>query len=539
MRSVSGKSVFNGIAIGKLYHFRNLNEIIKMEIVENTEEEFLRIENALIIAKQEMKGLYNKALELTSEEEASIFEIHEMLLEDDDFLDSIKININEERYNAEYSVYKTGIEFEEMFTSMDDEYMQARAADIKDISRCLIRILSGAKSQQELTEPVIIYADDLTPSETVRMNKNFLLGFITKGGSVNSHTAILARTIGIPALVGVKIEESWNGLTGAINGYDGILYIEPDIGTMDKLQILRKKAEDERKAQKKLILLPSITIDGKEIEIFANAGNEYDVKLAAQNGAEGIGLFRTEFLYLETGRLPTEEEQFTIYKSIAEIMGGKKVIIRTLDIGADKQVSYLGLDKEENPALGYRAIRICLTQEDIFRTQLRAILRASVYGKIAVMFPMIISLNELRDAKRILEECKVKLISSGFVLADIEIGIMIETPAAVMIADELAKEVDFFSIGTNDLTQYTLAIDRQNQKLEPFYDSHHPAIIRMIEMTIDSGHRNGCWVGICGELASDLSLTETFLSMGIDELSVSPNLVLPLRQKIRETNLEG
>ena len=472
------------------------------------------------------------------EENAQIFEVHAMMLQDDDFTESVEEFIKTHKRNAEYAVHQTGENLAEMFASMDDEYMKARSADMRDISARVVNILSGADlSSADSDEPFILVAEDLAPSETVQLDKSKLLGFVTRLGSTNSHTAILARTMVIPALIGVEISEAWDGHLAIIDGYNACIYVDPT----DDIYTSLKAKQDEDLRQRALLQdlkkKPNITLDGTEIKVYCNIGNASDVGLVLQNDAQGIGLFRSEFIYLNSKDYPTEEEQFKIYRQVAENMAGKKVIIRTLDIGADKQADYFNLDKEENPALGFRAIRICLTRKEIFKTQLRAILRASAYGTISIMFPMIISLRELREAKKILAECKQELLNEGVTLGEVEIGIMIETPAAVLCADDLAEEVQFFSIGTNDLTQYTLAIDRQNPKLDPFYNAHHPAVLRAIQMTIDAGHRHGCWVGICGELGADQALTEIFLRMGIDELSVAPGSVLPLRKIIRELDL--
>ena len=455
------------------------------------------------------------------------------MLEDDDYVDSIKNIIETQQVNAEFAVATTGDNFAKMFADMNDDYFSARAADVKDISERLVNILSGRENGSTIgEEPVIIVADDLAPSETVQMDKEKLLAFVTRYGSSNSHTAILARTMNIPALIGVEIQEDWNHKMAIIDGYSGTLYIEPDEET---LLAMTAKQEEDKKAKELLQELKGkedITPDGRKIKLYANIGSVKDVAAVLANDAAGIGLFRSEFLYLESEDYPDEETQFQAYKTVAENMAGKKVIVRTLDIGADKQADYFNLDHEENPAMGYRAIRICLDRKDIFRTQLRALLRASAYGDISIMYPMIISVNEVLQAKALVEEIKQELDEKGIAYGNVEQGVMIETPAAVMISESLAKEVDFFSIGTNDLTQYTLAIDRQNMKLDNIYDSHHPAVLQMIQMTIDNGHKHGCWVGICGELGADMTLTQTFIDMGIDELSVSPSFILPIRKII-------
>ena len=458
-----------------------------------------------------------------------------MMLEDDDYIDSVVNIIETQQVNAEFAVATTGDNFAKMFAEMEDDYFKARAADVKDISERMVNILSGNESGGAIgDEPVIVVAEDLAPSETVQMDKEKLLAFVTRLGSANSHTAILARTMNIPALIEVDIKEEWNGKMAVVDGYTGTFYIDPDEDILKKMQ---EKKEEDIKARELLQELKGkedVTVDGKHIKLYANIGGVKDVASVLANDAAGIGLFRSEFLYLEADNYPDEEAQFQAYKTVAENMAGKKVIVRTLDIGADKQVDYFNLDHEENPAMGYRAIRICLDRRDIFRTQLRALLRASAYGNIGIMYPMIISVDEVKEIKKIVESIKAELTEKGIEYGKVEQGIMIETPAAVMISDLLAEEVDFFSIGTNDLTQYTLAIDRQNSKLDNIYDAHHPAVLRMIQKTIENGHKAGCWVGICGELGADMTLTETFLKMGIDELSVSPTFVLPIRKLIRE-----
>ena len=502
------------------------------------EEELARFDAAREKAKEQLRALYDKALEEVGEENAAIFEIHEMMLEDDDYIDAVRSIVENQGATAEYAVATTGDNFAAAFADMEDAYMKARATDVRDVSGRVVNILSGAEEQDALgDEPAILVADDLTPSETVQMDKSKLLGFITRYGSANSHTAILARTMNIPALIGVDYDESWDGKLAVLDGYNHCVYVDPAPELLGAMEDKRKDDLKQEALLQGLKKKPNVTLDGREVKVYANIGNAGDVGLVLQNDGGGIGLFRSEFIYLNSQDFPTEEEQFAIYKRVAETMAGKKVIIRTLDIGADKQASYFNLDKEENPALGYRAIRICLTRRDIFKAQLRAILRASAFGAVSVMFPMIISVREIRDAKDVLEECRGELRERGVAMGEVEIGIMIETPAAVMMAEELAQEVQFFSLGTNDLTQYTLAIDRQNPKLDAFYDAHHPAILRMIRQTVEAGHRHGCWVGICGELGADLTLTETFLRMGVDELSVSPPAILPLRKKIRSLDL--
>ena len=535
MKVLEGKSVFSGIAIGKISILQKVDTSVKRVHVEDPEEEVKRVEAAREQAVAQLQKLYDKALQEVGESGAAIFEVHQMMLDDDDYLDSIHNIIRTESVNAEYAVATTGDNFSSMFAQMDDDYMKARAADVKDISDRLVRVLSGhGDGNLEASEPVIVVAEDLAPSETVQMDKEKLLAFVTRLGSANSHTAILARTMNIPALIEVDIKEEWNGKMAVVDGYTGTFYIDPDEETLKKMQ---EKKEEDIKARELLQELKGkedITVDGKHIKLYANIGGVKDVTSVLANDAAGIGLFRSEFLYLEADNYPNEEAQFQAYKTVAENMAGKKVIVRTLDIGADKQVDYFNLDHEENPAIGYRAIRICLDRRDIFRTQLRALLRASAYGNIGIMYPMIISVDEVKEIKKIVESIKAELTEKGIEYGEVEQGIMIETPAAVMISDLLAEEVDFFSIGTNDLTQYTLAIDRQNSKLDNIYDSHHPAVLRMIQKTIEYGHKAGCCVGICGELGADMTLTETFLKMGIDELSVSPTFVLPIRKLIRE-----
>ena len=498
-----------------------------------------RFEEAQETAIAQLGELYDKAMEDVGEANAAIFEVHQMMLMDLDYVDSIKNIITTQEVNAEYAVATTGDNFSRMFASMDDAYMQGRAADVKDVSDRLLGILSDAgESGVVADEPVIVAADDLVPSETVQLDKSKVLAFATMYGSANSHTAILARTMNIPAVIGLGegLAKEHDGHMAAIDGFTGTIYIDPDEETM---KAMTEKCEEDRRQKALLEELKgkeNVTLSGQKINVYANIGNLSDVGAVLKNDAGGIGLFRSEFLYLESEDFPTEEQQFQVYKQVAENMAGKKVIIRTLDIGADKQVDYFGLDKEENPALGYRAIRICLTRPEIFKTQLRALYRASAYGQIAIMFPMIISVKEVKQIKAIIEEVKEELREAQIPFReDVELGIMIETPAAVMMSRELAKEVDFFSVGTNDLTQYTLAIDRQNQKLDAFYDPHHPAVLAMIRMAAENAHAEGKWIGICGELGADLELTEEFLAMGLDELSVSPAMVLPLRKKIRES----
>ena len=536
---LEGKSVFGGIAIGRLSIYNKKENQVKREKITDVEAEITRFTDAKETAKEQLKGFYEKAVKEVGEVNAAIFEVHQMMLDDLDYVESITNMIRTQEVNAEFAVASTGDNFSKMFAAMDDDYMKERAADVKDISNRVISILQNAENGSVTGEkPVILLADDLAPSETVQLDKSKVLSFVTRHGSTNSHTAILARTMNIPALIGIDFSEDVNGKMGIVDGYTGKLYIEPDEETMKKYEA--KKAEDENK--KRLLLelkgKENVTLDGKKINLYANIGGVADVANALSNDAGGIGLFRSEFLYLESEDYPTEEAQFAAYKTVAENMAGKKVIIRPLDIGADKQVDYFHMEKEENPAMGYRAIRICLDRPEIFKTQLRAIYRASYYGTISIMFPMIISVKEVKRIKEIVAEVKAELTTEGIPFKDCELGIMIETPAAVMISDLLAEEVDFFSIGTNDLTQYTLAIDRQNPKLDSFYDSHHEAILRMLQMVVDNGHKHGCWVGICGELGADTTLTSTFLKMGFDELSVSPAMILRVREEIRNTKVE-
>ncbi len=537
METYNGKSIFQGIAIGKILFYEKHQTEVKRYKVDDKEAEIKRFENAKEVAIAQLRKLYEKACKEVGEVNAAVFDVHAMMLDDGDYNDSIRNMIEQQEVNAEYAVAVTGDNFSNMFAEMEDEYFSARAADIKDISDRVVSVLCGGNgSVNDLEEPVILVADDLAPSETVQMDKEKLLAFVTEQGSTNSHTAILARTMNIPALIGVSIQKEWNGKMAVVDGFTGTMYIEPTPAVLDEMTEKQKKLLEERELLQELKGKEDITKDGRKIKLYANIGNVSDVAGVLKNDAAGIGLFRSEFLYLEKDHFPTEEEQFFAYKTVAERMAGKKVIIRTLDIGADKQVDYFNLDKEENPAMGYRAIRICLTQTDIFKTQLRALFRAAKYGNISIMYPMIISVSEVRRIKEIVAEVKEELTKAEIPFGEVEQGIMIETPAAAVMSDELAKEVDFFSIGTNDLTQYTLAIDRQNAKLDDFYDSHHPAILRLIQTVIDNGHANNCWVGICGELGADTTLTETFLKMGIDELSVSPGFVLPIRKIIRQTD---
>lgn len=534
MEVIQGKSIFGGIAIGPIYFFTKEQKQVKRTKIEDAAAEIKRYEDACETAKEQLGELYEKALKEVGESGAQIFEVHQMMLEDDDYNDSVKSIIETQMVNAEYAVATTGDNFAAMFAAMEDEYFQARAVDMKDISERVIDVLMGIGEAKSWDEPSIIVAEDLAPSETVQFDKSKLLGFVTKLGSSNSHTAILARTMNIPALIQIDIQEEWNGKMAVIDGFSGEFYIDPEPEILEKYQAKKEEQEAHRRLLAEQKGKPTVTKGGKAIKLFANIGSVSDLPAAMSNDAGGIGLFRSEFLYLESETYPTEDEQFKAYKMVAETMAGKKVIIRTLDIGADKQVDYFDLDKEENPAMGLRAIRICLTRPEIFKTQLRALLRASAYGNIAVMYPMIISVEEVRQIKAIMKDVKKELDDAGIAYGNVEQGIMIETPAAAIISDLLAKEVDFFSIGTNDLTQYTLAIDRQNAKLDEFYDPHHEAVLRMIEMVVDNAHKAGIWAGICGELGADMELTERFLAMGVDELSVSPTFIYPVRQIIRE-----
>lgn len=538
MQIYKGKSVFGGIAMGRIRVYKKDQQLVKRQEIEDAEAECVRYRNARDEALKQLQELYDKALREVGEENAAIFEVHQMMLEDDDYNESVEDIIRTEQVNAEYAVAATGDNFAGMFAAMDDEYMRGRAADVKDISGRVLGILNGASAAEvTVDEPAIIVADDLAPSETVQMDKSKVLSFVTVHGSLNSHTAILARTMSIPALVGTNLtpDASVDGKFAVVDGAAGKLYVEPDEETMKELEKRRREFLEQKELLETMKGRETITPDGQKMMLYANIGNTNDLATVIQNDAEGIGLFRSEFIYLERDHFPTEEEQFEIYKQVAEALAGKRVIIRTLDIGADKQCDYFELEKEENPAMGCRAIRICLTRPEIFKTQLRALFRASVFGKIAIMYPMITSVEEVRRIKEIVAEVKAELDAQGIAYGEVEQGIMIETPAAVMISDLLAEEVDFFSIGTNDLTQYTLAIDRQNTKLDAFFDPHHPAVLRMIRMVVDNAHKKGIWVGICGELGADMELTREFLQMGIDELSVSPGRILPLRKLIRET----
>ena len=542
MRVLEGKSVFSGIAIGKISILQKADTSVKRTKVEDPEAEITRVQEAKEKAVEQLQKLYDKALREVGESGAAIFEVHQMMLEDEDYNESVENIIHSQMVNAEYAVASTADNFAQMFEAMDDDYMRGRAADVRDISERVITVLAGgAGSGLDSDELVIIAADDLAPSETVQLDKDKVLSFVTAHGSENSHTAILARTMGIPALIGtgIDLDETVDGKLGIVDGTNGVVYVDPDA---ELLEEMKKKQQEEQEKKRLLQTLKgkeNITLDGQKVMMYANVGNIKDLGIALQNDAGGIGLFRSEFIYLGQDHYPTEEEQFQIYKTVAETMAGRRVIIRTLDIGADKQCDYFELDKEDNPAMGLRAIRICLTRPEIFKTQLRALFRASVYGNINIMYPMIISVDEVRQIKAIVEEVKAELAGQGIEYGNPAQGIMIETPASVMMSRELAEEVDFFSIGTNDLTQYTLAIDRQNSRLDKFFDSHHPAVLRMIQMTVENAHKAGIWCGICGELGADQALTKDFLAMGVDELSVSPGSILPLRKIILETDVEA
>lgn len=538
MQRYQGKGVFGGIAIGKIHIYAKGEQQVKRYKITDTRAELERFQAARHKAVEQLELLHEKAVKEVGKANAAIFEIHQMMLMDDDYQESIENIITTQQVNAEYAVAVTSDNFAAMFASMEDEYMRGRGADVKDISERVLTILMGRDKAAVLTEePVIIVADDLAPSETVQLDKDKVLSFVTVHGSANSHTAILARTMSIPALIGtpVPLDASIDGHPAVVDGNNGCIYVDPDEET---LSIMEGKLAQEKEKKELLLTLKgkeSITLSGQKVSLYANVGSLADLSRALDNDAEGIGLFRSEFLYLEKENYPTEEEQFAVYKAAVEIMAGKQVIIRTLDIGADKQADYFQLSKEENPAMGCRAIRICLTRPEVFKTQLRALFRAGAYGKLAIMYPMITSVKEVRQIKAIAEEVKKELIEKGIPFGEVEQGIMIETPAAAITSDLLAGEVDFFSIGTNDLTQYLLAIDRQNEELEQFFDAHHPAVLRMIAMTVENAHNAGIWCGICGELAADTTLTEQFLKMGVDELSVSPGNVLGLKKVIRET----
>ena len=538
MEKYEGKPIVGKIAVGKLFFYEKKKFAVKKEQIKDVQAELTRFAAAREEAAAQLTQLYEKTVKETGEKEAALFEVHRMILDGDEFSGAIQRTIEKEKVCAEYAVMKTGESLAARFAEMDDAYMRERAADLRDISERVCRILGGCKDGLgDPGEPVILVAEDLSPSETVQMDKSRLLGLVTEQGSACSHTAILARTMDIPALVGVKIQKEWHGRMAILDGCGGKLTVDPEPEQLTLARQYLQKEQEKSAFLKTLKGKKTVTRDGREIRLYANIGNVEDARLAAENDAEGIGLFRSEFLYLGADHFPTEEEQFLAYKAVVQTMAPKKVIIRTLDIGADKQADYFELDQEVNPALGLRAIRLCLTRPRIFRTQLRALLRASIYGNLSILFPMIISVKEIREVKEILTSVKSELSEQGTPYRDVEIGVMIETPAAVMIAGELATEVDFFSIGTNDLTQYTLAVDRQNPKLDEFYDPHHPAVLRMIRNTVEDGHAGGAWVGICGELGADMTLTETFVKMGVDELSVSPAALLPLRKHIRDMDL--
>lgn len=540
MKVYNGKSVFSGIAIGKISVYKKGEQQVKRTKISDADAELARYESAKEEATEQLKGLYDKAIKEVGEANAAIFEVHQMMLEDLDYNESVENIVRSQEVNVEYAVATTGDNFSRMFAAMDDDYMRERAADVKDISERLLTILTGNGSGiAAAEEPVIIVADDLAPSETVQLDKDMVLSFVTVHGSTNSHTAILARMMEIPALVGTELplDDSVDGKTGIVDGGAGVIYVDPDEET---LAVMKERREEELHKKELLQTLKgreNVTLDGQKLMLYANIGNIKDLAMVIQNDAGGIGLFRSEFIYLERDQYPTEEEQFQIYKQVAETMAGKRVIIRTLDIGADKQCDYFEMEHEENPALGYRAIRICLTRPEVFKTQLRALFRASAFGKIAIMYPMITSVQEIKRIKEIVAEVKAELTAQKMPFGEPEQGIMIETPAAAVISDLLAKEVDFFSIGTNDLTQYTLAIDRQNTRLDEFYDAHHPAVLRMIAAVVENAHREGIWAGICGELGADQTLTKEFLAMGVDELSVSPGSILPIRKIVLETNV--
>ena len=540
MQIYNGKSVFGGIAIGKISVYQKKEQQVKRVKIDDPEQEMARYEKAKAEGIKQLQGLYDKALREVGEANAAIFEVHQMMMEDDGYNESVENIIRSQGVNAEYAVATTGDNYAQMFSAMDDDYMRERAADVRDISERLLTILNGEETGAvDADEPKIIVAEDLAPSETVQLDKDKVLSFVTVKGSLNSHTAILARTMAIPALVNasVPLESEIDGRLGIVDGANGTFYVDPDEETLAEM----KKRQEEDLSRKQLLLTlkgkENVTLDGQKVMLYANIGNIKDLATVIQNDAGGIGLFRSEFIYLEKEDFPTEEEQFQIYRQVAQTMAGKRVIIRTLDIGADKQCDYFHMEHEENPALGCRAIRICLTRPEIFKTQLRALFRASAFGKIAIMYPMITSVQEVRKIKEIVEEVKAELTSQGVEFGNPEQGIMIETPAAAIISDDLAKEVDFFSIGTNDLSQYTMAIDRQNPQLDLFFDPHHPAVLRMISLVVENAHKAGIWAGICGELRADQSLTKEFLAMGVDELSVSPGSILPLRKIILETNV--
>ena len=537
MEVFQGKSIFKGVAIGPLLYYGKKETTVRREKIEDTDAEVARYKDAREKSVAQLRQLHDDSVKKVGEENAAIFDVHAMLMEDEDFCEAIENAIRTQNVNAEYAVAVAGENFSKMFAEMEDEYFKARSADMKDISERLIRVLTGEDEKRSFDEPSIIIADDLMPSETVQLDKEKVLAFVTRWGSSNSHTAILARTMNIPALIDIPIREEWNGKLAAVDGHTGTFYLEPDEETLREMEEKRGRDLEARRLLQELKGKKNVSLDGKEINLYANIGGLKDVAAVLSNDGGGVGLFRSEFLYIGRESLPTEEEQFQTYKAVVETMAGKRVIIRTLDIGADKKADYLELEKEDNPALGYRAIRICLTRPDIFKTQLRAIFRASAFGKVAIMYPMITSVEELDKIHTIVAEVKKELTADKIPFKDdVEEGVMIETPAAALISDDLAHKVDFFSIGTNDLTQYTLAMDRQNSRLDVFYNPHHKAILRLIRMTIENGHKGGAWVGICGELGADTTLTETFLRMGVDELSVSPSMILPVRAAIRKSH---
>lgn len=537
MEIFQGKSIFKGVAIGPLLYYGKKETTVRREKIEDTDAEVARYKDAREKSVAQLRQLHDDSVKKVGEENAAIFDVHAMLMEDEDFCEAIENAIRTQNVNAEYAVAVAGENFSKMFAEMEDEYFKARSADMKDISERLIRVLAGEDEKRSFDEPSIIIADDLMPSETVQLDKEKVLAFVTRWGSSNSHTAILARTMNIPALIDIPIREDWNGKLAAVDGHTGTFYLEPDEETLREMEEKRGRDLETRRLLQELKGKKNVSLDGKEINLYANIGGLKDVAAVLSNDGGGVGLFRSEFLYIGRESLPTEEEQFQAYKAVVETMAGKRVIIRTLDIGADKKADYLELEKEDNPALGYRAIRICLTRPDIFKTQLRAIFRASAFGKVAIMYPMITSVEELDKIHTIVAEVKRELAADKIPFKDdVEEGVMIETPAAALISDDLAHKVDFFSIGTNDLTQYTLAMDRQNSRLDVFYNPHHKAILRLIRMTIENGHKGGAWVGICGELGADTTLTETFLRMGVDELSVSPSMILPVRAAIRRSH---
>lgn len=543
MKKYSGKGVYGAVAIGRISVFKKADLSVERVHREDTDTEKKRVETAKNQARQQIQELYAKALKEVGEANAQIFEIHMMMLDDEDYNESIAHIIDTQNVNAEYAVAVTSDNFSEMFASMDDAYMQARSADVKDISNRIITNLLGEKEQKNVSDDkMIICADDLAPSETVSLDKDKVLAFITAYGSSNSHTAILARNMNIPAVIGVGdgfLSEIADGQNAVVDGFTGEIYVDPDEETIQKFSLKQKEDEEHKKLLQDLKGKENVTLDGTRINIYANIGGVENIGAVLANDAGGIGLFRSEFLYLQNSDFPTEEQQFFAYRKVLESMSGKKVIVRTMDIGADKQADYFGLKKEENPALGMRAIRICLTRPDIFKTQLRALYRASAFGELGIMFPMITSVKEVQEILGICEEVRNELTNEGIEFSEhVELGIMIETPAAAVISDRLAPLVDFFSVGTNDLTQYTLACDRQNPDIENFVDTHHEAILRLIEMAAENAHKNGAWIGICGELAADTNLTETFLRMGIDELSVSPAFVLKVRDTVRKIRLE-